>query len=107
MAAAVKEMEKPMQDQQRIARLEANVAHIQTDVTEIKADVRKINDKIDMEVRKLNDKLDAFKDALSDLKIEMERRFAKLDVSRALDKVWYLLILGGLLVVIARAFKWI
>jgi hypothetical protein len=37
----------------------------------------------------------------------METRFAKLDASRALDKVWWLLSMASLLAVMARGFKWI
>jgi hypothetical protein len=75
--------------------------------------MRKVNEKTETEApmpyenihmgfRKLHENLDALGDALSDLKIEMKRRFDKLDVSMRLDKVWYVLILGAQLVVIAR-----
>jgi uncharacterized protein YlxW (UPF0749 family) len=96
MAAAVKEMEKPVQENERIARLEAHVEHIQADATAIKTDVRKINDK-----------LDALKDVLADFKAETKERFANLNTSRALDRVWWLLIAATLLGVMARGFKWI
>jgi peptidoglycan hydrolase CwlO-like protein len=118
MAVAVKEMEKPVQDSERIARLESHVEHIQSDVTDLRIDVRKLsekvdtevrklNEKIDTEVRKLHEKIDAVKDIVSDLKMQMETRFAKLDASRALDKVWWLLSMASLLAVMARGFKWI
>src|SRR5690348_2647408 len=103
MAVAVKEMEKPVQDSERIARLESHVEHIQSDVTELKAGMHK-----------LNEKLDALRDGFSDLKTQMEKmngqievRFAKLNMSRALDKVWWLLSMASLLAVMARGFKWI
>jgi uncharacterized protein YlxW (UPF0749 family) len=96
MAATAKHLEIPVQDQERIARLESHVEHIQSDVTDLKADVRK-----------LNEKLDALKDTVCDLKTQMETRFAKLDASRALDKVWWLLSMASLLAVMARGFKWI
>jgi len=103
MAIAAKKLEKPVQDLERIARLESDVEHIQADVTELKSDMRKLNDKVD-----------AIKEAVSDLKSQMETRFAqldarfaKLDMSRALDKVWWLLMSASLLGVMARGFKWI
>jgi uncharacterized protein YlxW (UPF0749 family) len=96
MAVAAKQMEKPVQDQERIARLESDVEHIQTDMSELKADVRKLNEKVD-----------AIKEAVGDLKAQMETRFAKLDMSRALDKVWWLLMSASLLGVMARGFKWL
>jgi hypothetical protein len=58
-------------------------------------------------MHKLNEKLDALKDTVSDLKRQMEVGFAKLNMSRALDKVWWLLSMASLLAVMARGFKWI
>jgi uncharacterized protein YlxW (UPF0749 family) len=80
----------------RIARLESDVEHIQTDVSELKADVRKLKEKVD-----------TIKEAVGDLKAQMETRFAKLDMSRALDKGWWLLMSASLLGVMARGFKWL
>lgn len=105
MVVAVKEVEKPVQDSQRIARLESDVAHVQVD--ELKLDVRKVIEKIE-----------AIKDSLSDFKTQTEQRFAqlegrievrfaKLNMSRALDKVWWLLGMATVLGVMARGFKWI
>jgi len=118
MATAAKHLEIPVQDQERIARLESHVEHIQSDVTDVKADVRKLSEKIDTEVRKLNEKIDALKDTVSNLTTQIEARFermngqievrfAKLNMSRALDKVWWLLSMASLLAVMARGFKWI
>ena len=75
--------EPPVED--RIGKLEAHVEHIQADVADTK-----------IEVRRLNDKVDDVKQTLSELKI-----------GRALDRVWWLLICGTLLGVMARGFKWI
>jgi uncharacterized protein YlxW (UPF0749 family) len=90
------EAEELVQEQERIARLEATVEHIQKDVGELKTDVR------------------AIKDSLYALRLEMkeslaaiDRRFEKLDISRALDKVWWLTIAAGILSAMARGFKWI
>jgi hypothetical protein len=37
----------------------------------------------------------------------MEKLFAELKIGRALDRVWWLLMCGTLLGVMARGFKWI
>ena len=87
---------KPVQDGERIARLESHVEHIQSDVTDVKTDMRKLSD------------------IVSDLKAQVEKRngqidvrFAKLNLSRVLDKVWWLLSMASMLAVMARGFKWI
>jgi len=134
MPAVKFEPEDPLED--RVARLEVNVEHIQKDVSEIKVDVRRLNDKIDAVDNKLTAKIDAVeekltakidgvdqrltgkvdsvKDALATLAINMEKGFAAVEKSlgelrtaRGFDRVWYLLMLAGLLSVMARAFKWI
>jgi hypothetical protein len=82
--------------EERVSRLEANVEHIQKDVSDLKIDVRRLNDKID-----------SLKDTVSALAINMEKSFASLHAARAFDRVWWLLMSGALLGVMARAFKWI
>ncbi len=89
--------------EERIARLEANVEHIQSDVSEIRQDVRRLDAKID-----------GVKDSVAALNERMHESFRKVDASleklrigQALDKVWWLLIAGAILGVMARGFKWI
>jgi uncharacterized protein YoxC len=82
--------------EEREAKLEANVEHIRSDVSDIKTDVRRLNDKIDGVNRDLSGKIDTVIQAIADLKI-----------GRALDRVWWLLMSGALLGIMARAFKWI
>jgi len=94
MPALKFESETPMEE--RVGRLEANVEHIQKDVSDLKIDVRR-----------LNDKMDGLKDTVSALAINMEKSFASLHAARAFDRVWWLLMSGALLGVMARAFKWI
>ena len=134
MAAAINEfeLEELVQEQERIARLEATTVHIQSDVS-----------RIDAKMDALIAKIDALKDCLNTRHIEMkdssatvaagfaavdskrakleakvdagfaaigaliEAKFASLDVARARDRVWLMSISGALLGVVARAFHWI
>jgi hypothetical protein len=116
MPALKFELETPLEE--RVARLEANVEHIQKDVSDLKIDVRRLNDKIDSVDQKLSakidgidqklsGKIDSLKDTVSALAINMEKSFASLHAARAFDRVWWLLMSGALLGVMARAFKWI
>jgi len=117
------EMETPLEE--RVARLEANVEHIQKDVSDMKIDIRRLGDKIDGVDQKLSAKIDgvdqklsakteSVKDLVTTLAINMEKSFANVEKSfaalhsaRAFDRVWWLLMSGALLGVMARAFKWI
>jgi predicted nuclease with TOPRIM domain len=105
MPAVKFEPEDPLED--RVARLEVNVEHIQKDVSEMKVDIRRLNDKIDGVDQRLTGKIDSLKDALTTLAINMEKQFGVLRTARAFDRVWYLLMTGTMLGVVARAFKWI
>lgn len=123
MPALKFEMETPVEE--RVARLEANVDHIQKDVAETKIDIRRLNDKIDNVDQKLSAKIDGVdqrlsakidgvKDLVTALAINMEKSLANVEKSiaalhsaRAFDRVWWLLMSGALLGVMARAFKWI
>jgi len=134
MPALKLEPEDPLED--RVARLEANVEHIQKDVSEMKVDIRRLNDKvegveekltakidvvdhkltvkIDGVDQRLTGKIDSLKDVVMSLAISMEKQYANIEKSfgalrtaRAFDRVWYLLMTGGILGIMARAFKWI
>jgi hypothetical protein len=94
MPALMFELETPLEE--RVARLEANVEHIQKDVSDMKIDIRRLDDKID-----------GVKDAVTALALNMEKSFAALHAARAFDRVWWLLMSGALLGVMARAFKWL
>jgi hypothetical protein len=121
------ELEEPVED--RIGKLEAHVEHIQADVADTKIELRRLNDKvddvnqtlsakidgvnqtlsakIDAVDQRLSGKIDEGKDALASLALRMEKLFAELKIGRALDRVWWLLMCGTLLGVMARGFKWI
>lgn len=96
MAASVWQIKAELFVEERIARLEANVEHIQADVSEIKADIRRLDIKID-----------DVKDSVNALRVEMKESIASLRVGRMLDRIWWLLIAGAMLSVMARGFKWI
>jgi hypothetical protein len=92
------DMDEPIQVQ--IARLESDVQHIQTDVSDIKTDLRRTNDKIDA----TNDRVDALRD-----RVDQGFREVRQDIASA--KIWamglYFALAGGLLLVMAKGFKWI
>jgi hypothetical protein len=71
--------------EERVARLGVNVEHILKDVCVLGAGVRRLSEKID-----------SVKDMV-----------AALQSARAFDRVWWLLMSGALLGIMARAFKWI
>ncbi len=82
--------------EERIARLESDVAHLRSDVADIKVDIRGLRSSVD--------------DVRSELHasvLHTEKSFAALKVGRAMDRVWWLLIAGAMLAVMARGFKWI
>jgi NurA-like 5'-3' nuclease len=68
---------------------------------------KKLTDKIDAVEKKLTDKIDAVKDSVAALALSMEKSFSAFRVGRALDRVWWLVMSGGILGIMARAFKWI
>jgi hypothetical protein len=98
-------MEDPMEE--RVAKLEANVEHIRSDVSDIKTDVRRLNDKIDGVNKDLSGKIDGVNKDLSGKFDTVIQAIADLKIGRALDRVWWLLMSGALLGIMARAFKWI
>jgi predicted nucleic acid-binding Zn-ribbon protein len=105
MPALMLELEPLVEE--RVARLEANVEHMRSDISDIKLDIRRLNDKIDSADHKLTDKIDGVKDSVTNLTLNVEKSFAALNVARAVDRVWWLLMSGALLGIMARAFKWI
>lgn len=97
--------EPPVED--RIGKLEAHVEHIQADVADTKVEVRRLNDKLDAMNQTLSAKIDTVNQSLL-AKIEaVHQQLSELKIGRALDRVWWLLMCGTLLGVMARGFKWI
>ncbi len=116
MAMPVLKVNMEISVEQRVAILETSVQHIRSDISEMKVDLRRLNDKvdavdakltakIDAGDQKLSDKIDAVKDSVTSLALTMEKSFAELKIGRVLDRVWWLLIAGALLGVMARGFK--
>jgi uncharacterized ion transporter superfamily protein YfcC len=89
MATAAWRLEVEKTVEQRLERLEVHVEHIQSDVTEIKAQIKEVD-------QRLTGKIDHLIQAVSDL-----------NVGRAFDRVWFLLMGAALLGILAKAFKWI
>ena len=98
MPALKLELEMPVEE--RIARLEANVEHIQTDVAEIKIDIRRLDAEIEAVAKDLTTKYDSLKELMAAMAVTLE----KMNSSRAFDRVWWLLTLGGVLATMARTF---
>jgi phage shock protein A len=105
MPALLLESENPVEE--RVARLEANVEHIRSDVSDMKTDIRRLGDKIDSVDQKLSSKIDNVDQKFSSKFDSVLEAIAELRIGRALDRVWWLLMSGALLGIMARAFKWI
>jgi len=91
----------------RIARLESDVAHMQKDVAEIKVDLRSLEGKVDG----LRDRVEAgftdIRQSIAQLSVAMERAYGKSKVATIGTRVWALSTTGGILLLMARVFKWI
>jgi hypothetical protein len=95
----------------RIARLESDVAHIQKDVADIKADVRSLRDRVDSGFAGMGNKVETgftdIRQSIAQLTVAMEKAYGKAKVATIETRVWGLVTLGGMLLLMARAFKWI
>jgi hypothetical protein len=83
-------------------------------MSEMKLENRSLSDRIDSFEQNITAKIDSLKDVVTALAINMEKGFGGVEKSfgalrtaRAFDRVWYLLMTGGILGIMARAFKWI
>ena len=116
-------------EDERTARLEAHVEHMRSDISDLKVDVRRLDGKIgDMDKRlcgeikdgdlrvfgkiealdqKFTVKFDGLKDVMDKGFSAIDRKFAKMNISRIWDRVWFLLTAAGIFAVMARGFKWI
>ncbi len=84
----------------RIARLESDVAHIQKDVAEIKIDLKSLRDKVESGFTEI-------RQSIAQLTVAMERNYGKSKIDTIGTRVWALSTLGGILLLMARVFKWI
>src|SRR5882762_7024009 len=95
LPARLLELENPMEE--HIARLEEKVDHIQSDVSDLKVEVRRLGEKIDRNDQKLTAKIDAVDQKLTSKIDAILEKIVGLQVSRAFDRVWYLLMSAALL----------
>ena len=86
--------------EQRVATLEAHFQHMHADVSDLKTSLRRMNDKVDAVERTLTERIDSVQRAVNELCLRIER-----------FKLWAILLyiggMGGLLLVLARGFKWL
>jgi len=107
MAIPALQAEAELFMEERLARLEANVEHIQSDISEMKIDIRRLDTKIDAVKDAVNTLELKVERSLAGLELKMEKSFASLRIGRMLDRIWWLVIAGTILGVMARGFKWI
>jgi len=125
MALPATRFDAEMFMEERVGRLEERVERLQIDVTDIKADVRRMDGKIDAlhlemkdgfaaadrRIAELDTKVTASAGntatALASLEARLQASIAALDKARIADRVWWLLIAGGILGVMARGFQWL
>ena len=88
-------MSEPVES--RIARIESHVEHLDEVTTDLRVELRRTNDKIDAGFQRLDKKIDDFYKELKD----------KLHSLSLWALLLYITLAGGLLTVIARAFKWV
>jgi len=108
-----------------IARLESDVSHIQKDVAEIKVNLKGLDGKVDGYRDRMDSRMDGLRDKMDDMRnkmevgftdirqsiaqltVMMEKNYGKSKVTSIGTRVWALSTLGGVLLVMARVFKWI
>ena len=86
--------------EQRVAALEAHFQHSHAEISEVKTHIRRLDGKVDVLGQNLTTKIDGVRDSVTELSLRIER-----------FKLWAILLyiggMGGLLLVMARGFKWI
>ena len=99
----------------RLARIESDVQHIAADTADLRVELRRTNDKIDNGFKELLNRMDSgFKDLgkrIDDTNKELITRTdslkEKLHSLSVRGLLLYVTLAGGLLTVIAHAFKWL
>jgi chromosome segregation ATPase len=91
----------------RIARIESHVEHLDEVTTDLRVELRRTNDKIDAGFQRLDKKVD---DGHKELNKKIDDVYKELKDKLHSLSLWalllYITLAGGLLTVIARAFKW-
>ena len=88
----------------RIARIESDVEHIKADTTDLRVELRRTNDKIDVLATKTEAGFKESNKKIDDVYKELKDKLHSLTIWALL---LYISLAGGLLTIIARAFKWI
>ncbi len=88
----------------RIARIESDVQHIRADTADLRVELRRTNDRIDGLRDDLTGRIDGLRE---DLTGRIDGLKEKLHSLTTWALLLYFTLAGGLLTVIARAFKWI
>ena len=96
MATAAKAIEGEMYMEERLVRLETTTEFLRRDIG-----------RVESKVDKLDEKIDGVAGELASFRLETKDLFAKVMKGRMADKIWWLLIGGAILGVVARGFKWI
>jgi predicted nucleic acid-binding Zn-ribbon protein len=91
-------------DQKLVAKIDAVDQRLTAKIDTVDA---KLSPKLDGVDQRLTGKVDSLKDVVTALAINMEKQFGALRTARALDRVWWLIMSGGIFGIMARAFKWI
>jgi chromosome segregation ATPase len=87
--------------------LSARIDNTDQSLAKIDSVDQKLSAKIDSVDQKLSTKIDNMDQKLSTKMDSLVEALAELRIGRALDRVWWLLMSGALLGIMARAFKWI
>jgi hypothetical protein len=81
----------------RVVRIETTIGHLVAQNTEIKSDLRALNAKIDEKFSKVDDKFS-----------KVDERFVAILEKLGELKVWTIIVIGGgVLSIVARAFHWV
>ena len=68
---------------------------------------KRLSGKIEALDQKFTAKFDSLKDVMDKGFTAIDKKFAKMNISRVWDRVWFLLTAAGIFAVMARGFKWI
>ena len=95
----------------RVARIESDVEHIKTHTADISAELRRTNDRIDVTNKRIDEARESLTAKIDKRIDDLTGKYDSLKDLIHSSRVWalllYMTLAGGLLTLIARAFKWI
>lgn len=99
----------------RVARIETNIIHLVAQNTEIKADLRALSAKLDQKFDKIDERFTRIDEKFDEKFTRVDEKFTRVDENFAAIlekfgemKVWAIMVIGGgVLSIVARAFHWI